>query len=525
MTASKKPTKKTASKAVAKVESHEFMNNDVNSFTLPNADKVIAGQMITGNLTSYIMSMSNFDALNDCQVFEQMYKHEGDIGSGIDRISTLVSESFKGIVPKDIGTDLEGKEEKCLKDAKKIYEAMRVDNMAEAYAEIIMTQGNLYIDYRDKLAPKILPNTLVTFIPDLQYRNNAAIVLFTDPKYLIVNEQLKPQSPSYVINKEDYIHIKYKDSPVMAMDNLSRTTYGIYSVSPLHRCIIPVWWKRQITMIDILLRSKMIPREHHSIDAEIFSLEGYSGTPDEQRARQAADVQQFITNYINTIKNQAVDQGYVTLDTVAINNIGGDLKYLDSNELLKQIQGDIYTGLNVPASIVNGKDAGSYASELVISNYVSAKVIQIAKKVKFVVLNMIRDRLLLIDPTYPVEIVDIKLELILAMNRLEAFRQLSLMVAAGVFTQDEIRQIVAYDTLTDEQKEKIVSSGRIVIGDPGAEPEEPEGPTATGEKIGATANNVAANAARGGNGTDAAYPDTDASAGSHTRDASEEILR
>lgn len=517
------PTKKKMeTKAVATTEKHEFMNSDPNSFTLPNANKVIAGQMITGNLTTYIMSMSNFDALTDCQVFEQMYKHEGDIGSGIDRVSTLVSESFKGITPKEIGEELDEKEEKCLKDAKKIYETMRVDDMAEAYTEIIMTQGNLYIDYRNKLAPSILPNNLVTFIPDLMYRNSAAIILFTDPKYLVVNEQLKPTSPSYLIDREQYIHIKYKDTPVMAMDNLNRTTFGIYSVSPLHRCIIPVWWKRQITMIDILLRSKMIPREHHSINAEIFSLEGYSGTPDEQRVKQAADVSQFISNYINTIKNQAIDQGYVTLDTVGIDNIGGDLKYLDSNELLKQIQGDIYTGLNVPASIVNGKDAGSYASELVISNYVSAKVIQIAKKIKFVVLNMIRDRLLLIDPTYPIDIVDIKLELILSMNRLEAFRQLSLMVAAGVFTQDEIRAIVAYDKLTDEQKEKIVSSGRIVIGDPGAEPEMPN---ALGDKKGVTANNVSANAARGGGGDDAAYPDTDSSSSSHTRDASENVMR
>ena len=155
----------------------------------------------------------------------------------------------------------------------------------------------------------------------------------------------------------------------------------------------------------------------------------------------------------------------------------------------------------------------------------SAKVLQLAKKIRFVILGMIRDRLLLIDPTYPVDIVDIKLELSLAMNKLEAFRQLSLMVAAGVFTQEEIRGIVGYEMLTDEQKEKIVSSGRIVIGDPGAEPEAPEGPTATGEKIGVTAQNVAANAQRGGGGKDAAYPDTDESSESHTRDASENVLR
>jgi hypothetical protein len=528
MVAKKSVRRATATQKAAKkttTEKASFMNGEPEGSTLSNTNKIIAGQVITSNITSYIMERSDFSKLTDTQVFEQMYKLEADIGAGIDRVSTLVSESFRGVVAKNVGEELDEKEEKCIKDAKKIYESMRVENIAEAYSEVIMTHGNLLIDYRNPLAPSILPNTLVTFIPDLKYRNSASIEIFTDPQYLVVNEQLKPTTASYLIEKGKYIHIKYKDTPISFVDNLNRTTYGIYSVSPLHRCIVPVWWKRQITMIDILLRAKMIPREHHAIQADIFSLEGYSGTPAEQRARQEADVALFISNYINTIKNQATDQGYVTLDTVDIKTVGGDSKYLQSNELLKQLQSDIYTGLNVPASIVNGKDAGSYASELVISNYVSAKVIQLAKKIRFVVLGMIRDRLLLIDPTYPVDIVDIKLELSLAMNKLEAFRQLSLMVAAGVFTEEEIRGIVGYEMLTDEQKKNIVSSGRIVIGDPGAEPKEPEAPTAPGEKIGVTAQNVAANASRGGGGEDAAYPDTDESAGSHTRDASENVLR
>lgn len=513
-------------KAVAK-QTHNFANKDPNSFTLPSANKVVAGQMITNNITSYIMNMSNFDALKDDQIFEQMYKHDGDIGSGIDRISTLISESFKGIVPTNIGEQLDSNEEACLLDAKKIYEAMRVDNLAEAYGEVLMKNGNLYIDYRKPLAPSILPNQYVTFIPDMAFKNMASQMLFTDPKYLIINERLDPKFPSEVIPRDKYIHVKYKDTPVMSFDNLNRQTFGIYSISPLHRCIIPVWWRRQMMMIDVLLRSRMIPREHHKIMAEIFSLDNYSGTAEEQHARQAADVSLFITSYINSIKEQAPDQGYVTLDTVDIKTINDSANYVQSNELLKQIQADIYTGLNVPASIVNGKDAGSYASELVVSNYVSAKVIQLAKKIKYVILKIIRDRLLIINASYPVEIVDIKLELILSMNRLEAFRQLSLMVAAGVFTEDEIRSVVAFGTLTEEQREHIVSSGRITIGDPGEieEPESPEAPKAPGQKMGVTSENVSANATRGGNGEDAEYPDTDKSAGSHTRDASEEILR
>lgn len=512
-------SKTVATKKPAKKEQHNFMNTDPNYAGLPNANKVVAAQMLTSNINTYIAGMSNFAALKDDQIFEQMYKHEGDIGAGIDRVSTLVSESFKGIKTKDVGETLDKKEEACFKDAKKIYEAMRVDNLAEAYAEVVMKNGNLYIDYTDKLHPSILPNQLVTFIPDMKYKNTSSIMLFTDPKYLLINENLKPITEPRIIQRDGYMHIKYKDTPVMAYDLLNRQTFGIYSISPLHRCIIPVWWKRQMMMIDTLIRSKLVPREHHKIMSDIFTLDHYTGTPEEQMAKQSADVQLFIANYINAIKEQAVDQGYVTLDTVDITSMGTDIKYTEPNDLLKQIQGDIYTGLNVPASIVNGKDAGSYASELVISNYMSSKVIQIAKKIKYVILTMIRDRLLLIDPTYPVEIIDIKLELTLAMSKLEAFRQLSLMVAAGVFTQDELRAAVAYEALTDDQKKNLVSSGKLVVGemkdsfDEDGSPSEPN------------MNTIAANATRGGGGEDAEYPDTESSKQSHTRDESEEILR
>jgi hypothetical protein len=515
-------------KEVVKVEHHQFMNNDANANTAPSANKVVAAQMTTANLNNYIAKMSNFDALKDDQVFEQMYKHEGDIGSGIDRVSTLVSESFKGVYTKDVGVELEANEAACLADAKKIYESMRVDNLAESYSEVIMKNGNLYIDYRDKLSPSILPNQYVTFIPDMKYKNMSSQMLFTDPKYLIVNERLDPKFESEVIKREEYIHVKYKDTPVMAFDNLNRQTFGIYSISPLHRCIIPVWWKRQMLMIDTLLRSKLVPKEHHQILSDMFTLDNYSGTVEEQHAKQAADVQVFISNYIKAIKEQAVDQGYVTLDTIDIKSISSDMKYTEPNDLIKQIQGDIYTGLNVPSSMVNGKDAGSYASELVISNYVSSKVIQLAKKVKYVILQMIRDRLLLINASYPVEIIDIKLELTLAMSKLEAFRQLSLMVAAGVFTMDEIRAAVAYEALTEEQKELVISTGKLVMGTPDTMTEDGiEGvPVAPGgPNVGSTANNVAADSARGGDGEDAEYPDTESSKQSHTRDASEEILR
>lgn len=142
----------------------EFMNGEPEGSTLASTNKIVAGQVITSNITSYIMERSDFSKLTDTQVFEQMYKLEADIGAGIDRVSTLVSESFRGVVAKNVGEELDEKEEKCIKDAKKIYESMRVENIAEAYSEVIMTHGNLLIDYRNPLAPSIFrTHSLLSF--------------------------------------------------------------------------------------------------------------------------------------------------------------------------------------------------------------------------------------------------------------------------------------------------------------------------------------------------------------------------
>lgn len=516
-------TRKLVPKKGQKKEKANFMNN-TQKLTTPMANKVAANQMITTNLGSFVVDLTDFTHLTDEEIYEQLWVWEPEIGASIDRLSTLISESFKGVYLKDVGITQDDKETKCLTEAKKIYEKIQAETLAETYAEVLLRNGNLYIDYRNIMKPSILPNQYVSFIDDLVLLNNKATTkLITEPNYLTINESENPALDTYYIPAENYIHVKYKDTPCMQYDNLGRNTYGIYSISPLHRCIIPVWWKRQIIIIDILHRARNVPREHHQISADLFSLDNYTGTPEEQRKAQLADAQSFISNYVNSIKEQAVDQGYASLDNIKISMVNNGSSHLMPNELLNQIQTDIYTGLNVPSSIVNGKNAGSYASELVISNYVTAKVMQLAKKIKFVILKLIRDRLEQIDPTFPVEKLDIKLELVLAMNKLEQFRQIALMASAGVFTEDEIRAIVAYEALTDEQRSKLVSTGKTVVGDPAEETDETK--LIPGAVGGLTPDQVSNNQSRAGDNKDGEYPDTPNSSSSHTRDPSENVMR
>jgi hypothetical protein len=322
----------------------------------------------------------------------------------------------------------------------------------------------------------------------------------------VVNERGLSILTRQILPKEKFIHIKYKETPQMCTDIMGRRTYGIYAISPLHRTVISVWWKRQITILDVMARARSIPREHHKIDASVYSLDKYDGTSwTTKRAAAKADAESFMNSYVTNIANQAADQGYVTLDTVDIKQVGGEMgAHMDVNALISQIEDHIWTALNVPPSTVNGKGAGSYASELVISNYVSSKVVQIAKKIKPAMLFIIRERLKQIDPSLPVEKLDIDIKLSLAASEMEAHRQLALDANTGLFTEDELRASVGKDPRTKEQV-------------PYTPPK--------GNSAGASVSEVANNTTRGGDDENGSFPDTPQSDAQHTRDVSENVLR
>jgi hypothetical protein len=388
--------------------------------------------------------------------------------------------------------------------ANEIMENSNVQNQFEALTEMLMTYGNAYIAINNDNTLTILPPEYVTFVAEMSEINVIdASKIHTLANFLVVNEQkLTSCVPFEVYPKGKFIHIKYKDTPQICNDRLGRRTYGIYAISPLHRTVLSVWWKRQITILDVLARARSIPREHHSIKADVYSLDKYDGVSwTAKRTAAKADAESFMNTYVTNIAEQAPDQGYVTLDTVDIKQVGGEMgAHMDVNALISQIEDHIWTALNVPPSTVNGKGAGSYASELVISNYVSSKVVQIAKKIKPAMLYIIRERLKQIDDSFPVEKLDIKIELSLAASEMESYRQLALMTNTGLFTEDELREAVSYEPRTKDQV------------------------TYVPPKSGSVASSVA-NTMKGGDMDDGSYPDTPQSDATHTRDGSENVLR
>jgi hypothetical protein len=232
----------------------------------------------------------------------------------------------------------------------------------------------------------------------------------------------------------------------------------------VYRTILNIWQKRQLQIIDVLWRWKMIPREHHQFSAEMFNMVNYTGDLNSKRAAARSDAETIMGGYATKIKTQAPDVGYVTLDTTKITTIEPKSSgYMAANDIIQQLNNQIFIALTTPKSILAGGASGSYASELVVTNYVAIKVISLANKIKPIILENMRKRLLKRNALYPVDRLDIKIDMILSNSKLELYRQAAIMGALGIFTDTEIRELLGNEPLREDQKANLVKTGNMSV--------------------------------------------------------------
>jgi len=466
--------------------------------------QITANKNIVQNLTGNWIELSKFHEMTKPAIFSQFMTLEPEIAGAIDRYGTLTASAYKGVYVRQ-GNELDQKEMEMLVKAHEIEESMKIKDHFEAIAEMLMGQGNCFIIPNKDLSFTYLPPEYVSYIEDMkQLGTQSSTLILTHPEILVVNERGVQELEQQIFKKGSFVHIKYKETPQIVYDIMGRRTFGFYAISPLERTIMSIWWKRQITIVDVMWRYRNLPRDHHKINAEVYSLDKYSGGDwSAKRIAAKRDADSFISSYTNSLTDQAPDQGYVSLDTVDIKRIGGDSINMGTNEIIKQIEDHIWTALNIPPSTVNGSGAGSYASELVISNYVSGKVVQLAEKIKPFLLDMMRKRLLAIDSSFPVHELDMKLELTMATSQMENVRQMTLMAAVPIFTENELRAKVGFESLSDEERKSIVTTKT-----PAGQPEK-ENITTVGSE----------------DKEDGSYPDTPMSESQHTRDTADNVLR
>ena len=426
-------------------------------------DAKATGKKITNDSVSYLIALSDFSSMDEEDIYEQLFIWEPEVGGSMDRISTMVGNSFKGFFIDSVDGKLDPSEVELVSLSNSMAKKIQIKNIFRAICDIGVMHGNVFIIENKDLSLSILPNKKCTLIDDKKrLESSSSSSLITTGTYLIVDEGNKDTQMIY--GPGEFYHIKYSDTPVFIKDSKGRETYGVYSPSPLHRAIIPIWWKRQTEIIDILWRWRNVPREHHKIDAEMFSLDKYNGDLDTRRTNSRNEATRFVDEYLESIKNRVPDQGYATLSTVDIGIVEPKSSgYMNTNELIEQLSKNVWTTLNIPSSIVNGEGASSYASELMLSNYVTEKILEWAERIAWVVCENMKKRMAAVSPSYPVDNLDIKLELIMASTKLEIFRQAAIMAGMGVYTDTEIRKETGYDRLTEDQLEYVVNNAIGII--------------------------------------------------------------
>jgi len=417
----------------------------------------------TASVVSYtanvVKELSDWSTKTDFEVYEQLYRVEPEVGGAIDRMASLVARAYQGVYVR-AGKQLDEDEQRLLKVAKAVEQTMNIRRWFEVIAELELIYGNAFIQVvrQESRLPslRVLPNDRMTIV-DRKTRigNFDDNEVITEANFYVLNEG-SMYDDQKVFKKDQVLHFKYKDTPVYVRDKFGRLTYGIYSPSPLERAILPVLWKREVMLIDIVWRWKNVPREHHRISSEMFDLSKYSGTPEERRFKAERDAEETIDRYIQKLKEQQPDQAYVTTDTVDIDVLNPGGKYMSPNELMEQISNYLWIAMGVPESIVSGRSRGSYASELVVSSYVTAKAIQMAEKIKEQMLQLVKDAIKVLDPKLPVEKLDMKIELIMETSKMELFRQAAIMKELGCFTPTEVRRHLGYEELTESQLNELL---------------------------------------------------------------------
>jgi hypothetical protein len=450
---------------------------------------------ITSTLSNFLIGLTNFDELNERDIYEQLFIWEPEVAAVVNKVAEMVRSSYRYFmliddaqfdhIPKDLynyisdesysgelDPDLRallGKHtlrNEMLDVANEIARNIDIPSTFETWASIMYLHGEVYLEKHDDLSLSLLPNNRITIIDDLT-RIDANVnpnTIITDENYLVIDERLL--NTQTIFEKGKFIHLKLSDVPLNIRDIKTRQTYGIYSISPIHRVIIPVWMKRQVYIIETLWRWANVPREHHIVNADAFNLALFPGTPIQKRKAADKAIKSFIAGYAKGLQTDAPDQKYVTSSNVTIQNLEhvGNA-YMDASNLLNQINASVWDGLGMPPSVIRGLSDGSYASELIVASGASLRIEQIAKRISRVILDNMRERLLQINPEYPVNHLDIKIGFEVASSRLEQLKVAQLMKDIGIFTPTEIREESEHAPLTEQQvkDEGLVTAGNVSI--------------------------------------------------------------
>jgi len=407
---------------------------------------------------------------NKYDVYRTFVEIDPELYGALNRLALMVRHSYQGIGVA-FGKQLDPKEEELLRIVTSLERKWKFRDLFYSVAFHLLRDGDDI--YAIKMKP--LPIPYVTIVEDRSQIGNPGVQIF-EPNFYVLNElsQSLEVGRQQIWTKDEIVHFSLNNKAELIYDTVGRLTFGVWSLSPLEPLKSRLYWKLAALIDDIILRHRLVPREHHKLDLSAFDPNLFAGETLDDRIRAAKEAaQKHIAEYKQNIVKplKEVDKSYITGKDVEITYVEPrHVTYVDPNPLLEQISRSIIATVGAPEAAVTGRGRGTYATELVVASYATLCAEALADIIKERVVELVRRA---IRAKYPGKFtdedlnkIDIRIKLMLGFEKSEAARRAAVLKASGIATIEELRNEVGLlRPLTDEEKQQLETlqiSGRKI---------------------------------------------------------------
>jgi len=410
------------------------------------------------------------EGMNRYELFNKMVSRDSGLNSAINKLAMLVERAYQGVYIHP-GDQEEESEKEFLEQVKKDVEHLKIGELFYACARRLCIDGDVVINVKRLSSGHrwdFLPMMKVTALRSASHVGQSTddgSSLYSGPANVYVYDEGGVNQ--HIYRRKSIIHIPLNNKAEQVMDSFGRWTWGIWSHSPLESLRPDVYWALSSKVNDMMWRRLYLPREHHQLDVtDLMDLSRYEGD-DESERREAAisAVSSAITTYIDGLKGQLPDQGYVTPKVGEVNAVTIEIiepkstNYVSPNELLQQLSSTIAAAYYTRLS---DKTSSSYAAEHIIASDTQVAAEYLAKTIKRYILAEVKSWY---EGNEHAEKLDIRLQLILPKDMESLVRESAVLRAAGVMTIDEIRvRYLGLDPLTDEQRKQLEKEEAMTRG-------------------------------------------------------------
>jgi len=408
------------------------------------------------NLTD-IMSIGNI-----YQVCDSIVDWDGDIQGILARLGHMCRMAYNGVYI-EAGKRLDVAEEDLLEAAQVTAEKLDFEAELMSIAFDLTKYGDvvkhMVWDVNEGVTElQTIPRTSLTAVENRGQIGQIASIYH--PNFYVFNET---GATEQVFEADTCVHFPLNNKSSVMYDLRNRTTYNVWSKSPMMSLMSTMKWKLNSVINDILWTHRNVPREHHKLDLSMYTPEAFTGTP-EERFQKAEDAAQAAAQaYHSNMQNMKADVGYVTDANTEITFVEPkSTNYQAPNEKIAQINESISNCLGL-SPVVRQQ---SFASALMSGSFAVLQALSIAKIAVKGLERVLRKSLeVQFGPRFTereLRKVKLRLRLILEKDRSEVMRQIAIMIDANTvmptFTPTEIREEWGKEALTESQIAEIVQN-------------------------------------------------------------------